>query len=291
MTAEIVDPSASSVPADQISWLTHMAIPRRLVCESIDELLLPKNSRNLHNTMVRVTDFARPKRTFDKDDAPRKPLPPQTSAYQSQRESTNPRSEARRLKRKTIREADKECFVCRQMGHLSQDCPKNPKGHTTVGGKICYRCGRIDHSLKECKKAPQKRPQKRKREDSISDSDTETPEQEFLPYAKCYVCQKAGHLAGTCPENDRGIYPDGGGCKLCGIRLIPLILTCRCHRSPEAKMSAKGSDRTWGCGRKKGRRNYRCGRRCVPRKITRGDYQTKDNCCEIWSSQKEAESS
>jgi hypothetical protein len=24
-------------------------------------------------------------------------------------------------------------------------------------------------------------------------------------------------LAGTCPENERGMYPDGGGCKLCGI--------------------------------------------------------------------------
>lgn len=201
-----------------------------------------KISRNRQNTMVRVTDFARPKRIYDKDDAPRKPLPPQISAYQSKRESTNPRSEARRLKRKATREADKECFVCRQMGHLSQDCPKNPKGDSTVGGKICYRCGRIDHSLKECKKAPPKQPQKRKREGSISDSDNETPEQEFLPYAKCYVCQKSGHLAGTCPENDRGIYPDGGGCKLCGIRLVPLTLTFRRHRPPQAKMSAKRSD-------------------------------------------------
>jgi zinc finger CCHC domain-containing protein 9 len=172
--------------------------------------------------MVRVTDFARPKRTYDRDEELRKPLPPQTSAYQSQRTSTNPRSEVRRLKRKSIRESDKECFVCRQTGHLSQDCPKNEaNGDSTVngGGRICYRCGRIDHSLKDCKKRPQKQPQKRKREGSISGSEDETPEQEFLPYAKCYVCQKTGHLAGSCPENDRGIYPDGGGCKLCGMRL------------------------------------------------------------------------
>ena len=170
--------------------------------------------------MVRVTDFARPKRTYDKDDGPRKPLPAQISAYQSQRESTNPRSEARRLKRKSIREADKECFVCRQTGHLSQDCSKNATSGASTDnfGKICYRCGRIDHSLKECRKAPLKQPQKRKqREGSINGSEDETPEQEFLPYAKCYVCQKTGHLAGSCPENDRGIYPDGGGCKLCGI--------------------------------------------------------------------------
>jgi len=165
--------------------------------------------------MVRVTDFARPKRTHDKDDPPRRPLPPQDSAYQSQRPSRNPRSEARRLKRKSIRESDKQCFFCRQVGHLSQDCPENvgKDESRSETGRICYRCGRIDHSLKECKKAPI---QQRSREDSVSASEDET-KQEFLPYANCYVCHKSGHLAGSCPQNDRGIYPNGGGCKLCGI--------------------------------------------------------------------------
>lgn len=166
--------------------------------------------------MVRVTDFGRQKPTYDKDKVPKKPLAPQDSAYQSQRVSNNPRSEARRLKRKSIREADKDCYVCRQPGHLSQDCPRNANGgEKGAGGRICYRCGRIDHSLKECKKLPVK-VQKRKREDSVSDSEDESKNQEFLPYAKCYVCQKSGHLAGTCPENERGMYPNGGGCKLCG---------------------------------------------------------------------------
>jgi zinc finger CCHC domain-containing protein 9 len=167
--------------------------------------------------MVRVTDFARPKRTYDKDDLPRRPLPPQDSAYQSQRPSRNPRSEARRLKRKSLRESDKECFVCRETGHLSQDCPQNIGGEVkTEGGRICYRCGRIDHSLKECKKAPMKR--KGGREDSVSESEDEgKQEQEYLPYANCYVCHKSGHLAGSCPKNERGIYPNGGSCKLCGI--------------------------------------------------------------------------
>lgn len=169
--------------------------------------------------MVRVTDFGRPKRTYDKDDSIRRPLPPQDSAYQSQRTSKNPRSEARRLKRKALRESDKECFFCRQTGHLSQDCPQNTDTaelHNTP--KICYRCGRIDHSLKDCKKAPQKSNRKRKRDGEVSDdSSAEVPEeQEYLPYAKCYVCQQSGHLAGFCPQNERGIYPNGGGCKLCG---------------------------------------------------------------------------
>ena len=165
--------------------------------------------------MVRVTDFARPKRTYDKDDNPRRPLPPQDSAYQSQRASPNPRSEARRLKRKAIRESDKECFVCRQKGHLSQDCPKNVDTmQSRIPARICYRCGRIDHSLKDCKKSPQK--PKRKRQEDIASEGDEPSEREFLPFAKCYVCQQSGHLAGFCPQNEQGIYPNGGGCKLCG---------------------------------------------------------------------------
>lgn len=167
---------------------------------------------------MRVTDFGRPKRTYDKDDIPRKPLPPQTSAYQSQRVSQNPRSEARRLKRKALREVDKECFVCRKQGHLSQDCPENKnKAESNDLGRICYRCGRIDHSLKDCKKPPIK--QKRKHNDENDSEDVGSPDtdSEYLPYAKCYVCQDSGHLAGSCPQNENGIYPNGGGCKLCGI--------------------------------------------------------------------------
>jgi zinc finger CCHC domain-containing protein 9 len=38
-----------------------------------------------------------------------------------------------------------------------------------------------------------------------------------LPFASCFVCSGTGHLASGCPQNAaRGIYPNGGGCKLCG---------------------------------------------------------------------------
>jgi len=84
-----------------------------------------KNFSRHHDTMVRVTDFARPKRTYDKDDGPRKPRPAQISAYQIQRESTNPRSEARRHETEVDTEADKECSYVdkRDIYHkLSKEC-------------------------------------------------------------------------------------------------------------------------------------------------------------------------
>jgi zinc finger CCHC domain-containing protein 9 len=37
-----------------------------------------------------------------------------------------------------------------------------------------------------------------------------------LPYAKCYVCDGTGHLAGQCPKNEKGMYPNGGSCRFCG---------------------------------------------------------------------------
>ena len=145
--------------------------------------------------MVRVTDFKRKRPSYDKDDTPR-PLRPQKAKIET---SKNPRSEARRLKRKSLRERDKQCFVCREKGHLSQDCPSKEDPRTS---KTCYRCGGTDHSLKDCKKR------------LVKDHS-----EELLPFAKCYVCDQSGHLAGSCPLNEKGLYPDGGGCKLCGTAL------------------------------------------------------------------------
>lgn len=37
-----------------------------------------------------------------------------------------------------------------------------------------------------------------------------------MPFASCFVCKGKGHLASACPENkERGVYPNGGACKLC----------------------------------------------------------------------------
>ena len=35
-------------------------------------------------------------------------------------------------------------------------------------------------------------------------------------FANCFICKQDGHLAKTCPDNPKGLYPKGGGCVFCG---------------------------------------------------------------------------
>ena len=106
------------------------------------------------------------------------------------------------------------CFACREQGHTAKNCPhalSAEDGKKIVG--ICYRyvtttipraishpynsCGSNEHILNKCKKKP----------------DPQDP----LPFASCFVCSGKGHIAGRCPKNEKGFYPNGGGCRLCGM--------------------------------------------------------------------------
>ena len=105
------------------------------------------------------------------------------------------RSEHRRDRREKERERDKVCYNCRKEGHRAERCPELVSGGKcgTTTTTICYRCGLDDHSLKQCR----------------------LPEKVGLPHAVCFVCKGKGHLAGACPSNAKGVYPDGGCCKIC----------------------------------------------------------------------------
>lgn len=35
-------------------------------------------------------------------------------------------------------------------------------------------------------------------------------------FAKCFICNVQGHLSSACPQNDKGLYPNGGSCRFCG---------------------------------------------------------------------------
>ncbi|CAO1618231.1 unnamed protein product [Sympodiomycopsis kandeliae] len=123
-------------------------------------------------------------------------------------------SDHRREKRANERANNTRCFACRALGHSAKECPEslnsnsnslssndpsNLKGNETVG--ICFRCGSSEHSLKTCNK-------KKK-----FDSETQ---KEILPHATCFICSQKGHLSSNCKQNtERGIYPNGGNCKIC----------------------------------------------------------------------------
>ena len=84
------------------------------------------------------------------------------------------------------------CFHCRKSGHNLSACPE--LGMEEAGTGICFKCGSTEHTHFECK---------------VTKSDD-------YRYATCFICREPGHIAKQCPENPKGLYPNGGGCKLCG---------------------------------------------------------------------------
>jgi zinc finger CCHC domain-containing protein 9 len=129
------------------------------------------------------------------------------------------------LKRIAERSANKTCFACREVGHSAKDCPLLPedaneasdgakKTKTVVG--ICYRCAPRRSPSRSCvlrlmitRCGSRKHNLARCRQPARPDNP--------LPFASCFVCTGRGHLASSCPNNEgKGVYPNGGSCKLCG---------------------------------------------------------------------------
>jgi len=100
--------------------------------------------------------------------------------------------EKRRAARRERRKRGKPCFHCREPGHMAAKCPKKGEGESAQD--ICFKCGSTEHSIYQCKK------------DTGDD----------MPFATCFICKQKGHLSSKCPDNPRGLYPDGGGCRFCG---------------------------------------------------------------------------
>ena len=124
------------------------------------------------------------------------------------------------------------CFHCRQRGHGMDTCPQmiiqkqkgcrssfnssssnksvatvvNNRSITTSRHKrCCYKCGSLDHRLALCPQIIM-----------IGKNTTKKYNNIELPFAICFICQNQGHLANQCPNNDKGIYVNGGSCKTCG---------------------------------------------------------------------------
>ncbi|XP_053371759.1 zinc finger CCHC domain-containing protein 9 isoform X2 [Clarias gariepinus] len=107
----------------------------------------------------------------------------------------NKRRENRRLKRQNATKSKMVCFNCRKPGHGLADCPK--ADDVEMGRGICFRCGSTEHDIQKCRA---------KVDPAMGD----------YPYAKCFICGKAGHLSKSCPDNPKGLYAAGGCCRICG---------------------------------------------------------------------------
>ena len=113
------------------------------------------------------------------------------------------KKERRRAEKELARFNKMLCFHCRKPGHLLSECPDAQKeAMERKGGTVlqpsgqCYKCGSADHTSRECRS-------KRKGGDAFA-------------FAVCFICKETGHLAKACPDNPRGLYPRGGGCRFCG---------------------------------------------------------------------------
>ncbi|CAK1587127.1 unnamed protein product [Parnassius mnemosyne] len=115
-----------------------------------------------------------------------------------------PKSEVQRTMKLERRRAEKAlarvkrevCYNCRKGGHNLSDCPDLKSKIPGVDGAdgLCFKCGSTEHRQFECKVQRDK---------------------EFR-FATCFICKEAGHIARQCPDNPKGLYPNGGCCKLCG---------------------------------------------------------------------------
>lgn len=116
-----------------------------------------------------------------------------------------PKSEVQRTMKLERRRAEKAlarmkrevCYNCRKGGHVLSDCPELKSkipGDTADG--VCFKCGSTEHRQFECK--------------------VQREESKEFRFATCFICREPGHIARQCPDNPKGLYPNGGACKLCG---------------------------------------------------------------------------
>jgi len=148
-----------------------------------------------HGFRVKKEDVTRLKKLYH--DMKNKGIPQEELNAYIKKERRSCENEMNRMKGKV-------CLNCRQEGHWLAQCPQgnnsgiqeNKDSNMKPNSGLCFKCGSLDHTSKDCKS-------KLKGENAFR-------------FAVCFICKEEGHLAKACPDNPKGLYPNGGGCVFCG---------------------------------------------------------------------------
>jgi len=175
----------------------HTPNPNRREIKARDGTVVQEGEGLFHGFRVKKEDVKRLKQLYY--DMKNKGIPRTEIDVLIKKERRSCENELNRIKKKV-------CLNCRQEGHWLAQCPKANSSGVKESAKenkqlkpnsgLCFKCGSLDHSSKECKS-------KLKGENAFR-------------FAVCFICNEEGHLAKACPDNPKGLYPNGGGCIFCG---------------------------------------------------------------------------
>jgi len=174
----------------------HTPNPNKREIKARDGTVVQDGEGLFHGFRVKKEDVKRLKQLYY--DMKNKGIPRTEIDVLIKKERRSCENELNRMKKKV-------CLNCRQEGHWLAQCPRaNSSGVKETKEKkelkpnsgLCFKCGSLDHTSKDCKS-------KLKGENAFR-------------FAVCFICNEEGHLAKACPDNPKGLYPKGGGCIFCG---------------------------------------------------------------------------
>lgn len=175
--------------------------------------------------------------TLTKQERRAKKLLPKITKEERRAKYTSIARDRRQAHVQRARDKGLVCYRCRRTGHTAEECTADATTLPSAkkqGGGLCYKCGSVDHRIQRCPEiAPFLARQGKGKLDFGKLGD--------LPFANCYVCHKAGHLAGNCPDSKTGVYPKGGACRECG-SVDHYAADCPERKNRETRADDGGSD-------------------------------------------------
>ncbi|CAK7201007.1 hypothetical protein SEUCBS139899_003708 [Sporothrix eucalyptigena] len=103
------------------------------------------------------------------------------------------------------------CMNCRELGHVSRNCPIKRIDNTEQATVACQNCGSEGHRLRDCK-APRVDKFACRNCGQSGHNSKGCTEPRSAEGVECRKCGETGHFSRSCPQGGDG----GGGCHNCG---------------------------------------------------------------------------